>query len=52
MNRQTRGINMIKECRCPKCGEVIKHSKRGVPCSNEKCPKCGSLMQGKHCQDV
>lgn len=38
-----------KKCICPKCGTVVPHAFRGVPCTNTKCPKCGSQMRGTQC---
>ena len=36
----------VDECKCPKCGNVIKHPK-GTPCTTIECPKCGAKMAGK-----
>ena len=33
------------QCKCPKCGYIIKHE-RNLPCTQEKCPKCGASMIG------
>lgn len=37
------GLGLNGECRCPKCGYIMMHS-RGVPCYQQTCPKCGSRM--------
>jgi len=41
-----------KKCACPKCGKVVPHSKRGIPCSDVKCPDCGTPMKGERCGGV
>lgn len=38
-----------KKCVCPKCGKVVPHSRRGIPCSDVKCPDCGIPMKGERC---
>jgi predicted DNA-binding protein (UPF0251 family) len=37
------GLGPSGECRCPKCGSRIPHT-RGKPCYQHKCPKCGAIM--------
>lgn len=40
-----------RACTCPKCGKTVPHSKRGIPCSEQKCPKCGAWMTGEQCKE-
>ena len=39
------------KCECTKCGTVVPHMKRGVPCSQLKCQKCGAPMRGNQCKE-
>ena len=38
-----RGYGGPVNCKCPKCGAVIPHT-RGIPCAQQKCTKCGTMM--------
>jgi len=39
-----------KNCVCPKCGIVIPHAERGIPCSSRRCPECDTVMKGEQCR--
>jgi hypothetical protein len=41
-----------RQCTCPKCGLIVKHAKRGIPCGEKKCPRCGSAMLGEPCLET
>jgi hypothetical protein len=45
-----KGIDLgSRQCTCPKCGLIVKHATRGIPCGEKKCPRCGSAMLGEPC---
>ena len=38
------GLGSGGKCKCPECGEEVKHE-TGVSCDSIKCPKCGTSMR-------
>ena len=48
IRRNMMGENRFRDgpsglCVCPKCGNVLPHSK-GIPCSSQFCAKCKAIM--------
>jgi predicted nucleic acid-binding Zn ribbon protein len=38
------GLGPRGKCKCPECGEEVKHE-TGVSCDSIRCPKCGTSMR-------